>query len=119
MLGGAGATCGVRRRRPTRHACTQPHVPDDHAVLVHVADASTATRAAPSIRRRAPAGRGCARARAWRQRGDFGDHGFGLKCFWAEPCAAWLSGLGFGAVEGAAAGGLMARTMLRRELLGR
>ena len=37
-------------------------------------------------------------------RGDFGDHGFGLKRFWAEPCAAWLRGLGFGAVEGAAAG---------------
>ena len=52
-------------------------------------------------------------------RGDFGDHGFGLKRFWAEPCAAWLRGLGFGAVEGAAAGGLMARTRLRRELLGR
>jgi len=37
-------------------------------------------------------------------RGDFGDHGFGLKRFWAKPCAAWLRGLGFGAVEGAAAG---------------
>ena len=37
-------------------------------------------------------------------RGDFGDHGFGLKRFWAEPCVAWLRGLGFGAVVGAAAG---------------
>ena len=33
-------------------------------------------------------------------RGDFGDHGFGLKRFWATPCARWLEGLGFGVPRG-------------------
>ena len=64
MLGGAGATCGVRRRRPARHACTQPHAPDDHAVLV-----VWLLRRRPRVRRR-PSGAGRrrvagARARAW------------------------------------------------------
>lgn len=38
-------------------------------------------------------------------RGDFGDHGFGLKRFWAEPCVAWLRDLGFGCGAHAGHGG--------------
>ena len=39
-------------------------------------------------------------------KGDFGNHGFGLQRFWAEPCVAWLKGRGFGSGHtGAAAAG--------------
>ena len=29
-------------------------------------------------------------------RGNFGDHGFGLKRFWSAPCMEWLKRRGFG-----------------------
>ena len=32
-------------------------------------------------------------------RRDFGNHGFGLKPFWAEPCAQWLRSLGVGTCD--------------------
>ena len=35
-------------------------------------------------------------------KGRFGDHGFGLKRFWATPCAAWMRTLGMGCSEQAA-----------------
>ena len=41
-------------------------------------------------------------------RGNYGDHGFGLKRFWADPCIAWLQSHGFGrpiGAEGEAAAG--------------
>jgi len=34
-------------------------------------------------------------------RGAFGEHGFGLKRFWARPCARWLAEQGFGDPGGA------------------
>ena len=37
-------------------------------------------------------------------RRDFGDHGFGLKPFWAEPCAQWLRGLGVGTSDAGESG---------------
>ena len=35
-------------------------------------------------------------ARVQYLRDDYGDHGFGLKRFWAAPCANWLAALGVG-----------------------
>ena len=33
-------------------------------------------------------------------KGDWGDHGFGLKRFWTTPCAKWLQALGVGVPPG-------------------
>ena len=71
----AGCVAGApdRTRAPSLMPCS----------AAGMAGASTATRAAPSVRRRAPAGRGCAQARAWSGRESrSGQHGVRRR-----PCA--------------------------------